>query len=237
MPCAREGLARSRGRHAPAGLESPALGELHQGRMMSSAVIAATSLSPTSSTQNASRDKLAWSSPRGNIRLDHNLKPCHFVLLPCRSTTRSSGFQNSWLPKPGAGNESRTRDLNLGKVALYQLSYSRGSGNYSSTPLRCVRQGLPQVVKHGNHGQHGRDVDEDRAEPVAIHHVEQGIVEEQERDSDHLAYGLQLADEGDGDACGLSHLRHPLAQRRDRDLTPDDDERHDHVHTFEVKQC
>ena len=27
--------------------------------------------------------------------------------------------------KPGAGNEARTRDLNLGKVALYQLSYSR----------------------------------------------------------------------------------------------------------------
>ena len=27
--------------------------------------------------------------------------------------------------KIGAGNESRTRDLNLGKVALYQLSYSR----------------------------------------------------------------------------------------------------------------
>ena len=25
----------------------------------------------------------------------------------------------------GAGSESRTRDLNLGKVALYQLSYSR----------------------------------------------------------------------------------------------------------------
>ena len=25
----------------------------------------------------------------------------------------------------GAGDESRTRDLNLGKVALYQLSYSR----------------------------------------------------------------------------------------------------------------
>ena len=27
--------------------------------------------------------------------------------------------------KAGAGNEARTRDLNLGKVALYQLSYSR----------------------------------------------------------------------------------------------------------------
>jgi hypothetical protein len=29
----------------------------------------------------------------------------------------------------GAGNEARTRDLNLGKVALYQLSYSRISEN------------------------------------------------------------------------------------------------------------
>ena len=28
-------------------------------------------------------------------------------------------------PYLGAGNEARTRDLNLGKVALYQLSYSR----------------------------------------------------------------------------------------------------------------
>ncbi len=27
--------------------------------------------------------------------------------------------------KCGAGKESRTLDLNLGKVALYQLSYSR----------------------------------------------------------------------------------------------------------------
>ncbi len=30
--------------------------------------------------------------------------------------------------KFGAGDESRTRDLNLGKVALYQLSYSRSRG-------------------------------------------------------------------------------------------------------------
>jgi hypothetical protein len=29
------------------------------------------------------------------------------------------------LQKSGAGDEARTRDLNLGKVALYQLSYSR----------------------------------------------------------------------------------------------------------------
>ena len=49
-------------------------------------------------------------------------------------------FPFSW--NSGAGNESRTRDLNLGKVALYQLSYSRniffengqnGAGNESRT--------------------------------------------------------------------------------------------------------
>jgi hypothetical protein len=37
----------------------------------------------------------------------------------------------------GAGNEARTRDLNLGKVALYQLSYSR-AGQRKSPP-----SGLP----------------------------------------------------------------------------------------------
>jgi hypothetical protein len=30
----------------------------------------------------------------------------------------------------GAGNEARTRDLNLGKVALYQLSYSRAGASF-----------------------------------------------------------------------------------------------------------
>jgi hypothetical protein len=35
--------------------------------------------------------------------------------------------------RSGAGNESRTRDLNLGKVALYQLSYSR---NYRDVEAR-----------------------------------------------------------------------------------------------------
>ena len=52
----------------------------------------------------------------------------------------------------GAGNEARTRDLNLGKVALYQLSYSRvttegvaATGNYSgpgpdrSSNIECGR--------------------------------------------------------------------------------------------------
>ncbi len=32
---------------------------------------------------------------------------------------------SSFLPLNGAGGGIRTRDLNLGKVALYQLSYTR----------------------------------------------------------------------------------------------------------------
>ena len=35
----------------------------------------------------------------------------------------------------GAGNEARTRDLNLGKVALYQLSYSRGGVTQTDAQL------------------------------------------------------------------------------------------------------
>src|SRR6478672_9615394 len=40
----------------------------------------------------------------------------------------------------GAGNESRTRDLNLGKVALYQLSYSRGGVSELYHPLRAAKR-------------------------------------------------------------------------------------------------
>src|SRR5260364_293468 len=49
--------------------------------------------------------------------------------------TDSGVYMMNWqqeekVPKSGAGNEARTRDLNLGKVALYRLSYSR--------PLICA---------------------------------------------------------------------------------------------------
>jgi hypothetical protein len=44
------------------------------------------------------------------------------TLLTKKGSTEASLFFES-----GAGDESRTRDLNLGKVALYQLSYSRTS--------------------------------------------------------------------------------------------------------------
>jgi hypothetical protein len=41
------------------------------------------------------------------------------------SKTPSPGPAGALASESGAGNEARTRDLNLGKVALYQLSYSR----------------------------------------------------------------------------------------------------------------
>ena len=39
----------------------------------------------------------------------------------------------------GAGNETRTRDPNLGKVVLYQLSYSRTESGNSSGASRSVK--------------------------------------------------------------------------------------------------
>ena len=54
---------------------------------------------------------------------------------PCRT-----GFQQ----EIGAGNEIRTRDPNLGKVVLYQLSYSRAleADGYSSRERRCVKNNV-----------------------------------------------------------------------------------------------
>ncbi len=39
----------------------------------------------------------------------------------------------------GAGNETRTRDPNLGKVVLYQLSYSRAERGNSSGARSSVK--------------------------------------------------------------------------------------------------
>src|SRR5690606_33662343 len=41
--------------------------------------------------------------------------------------------------KDGAGNETRTRDPNLGKVVLYQLSYSRFEAAYFSGSRMAVK--------------------------------------------------------------------------------------------------
>ena len=42
-----------------------------------------------------------------------------------RPETKNPGHYRGFSKESGAGNETRTRDPNLGKVVLYQLSYSR----------------------------------------------------------------------------------------------------------------
>ena len=70
----------------------------------------------------------------------------------------------------GAGNATRTRDPNLGKVVLYQLSYSRYDfkARYSTVQQFCVKLFCIMIAHYGprrtyvdNHGpqcQHGRNI-------------------------------------------------------------------------------
>ena len=66
-------------------------------------------------------------------RLDGFAGRCITALLPRRrklDNATATGYssqrhEKAGFSKTGAGEESRTLDLNLGKVALYQLSYSR----------------------------------------------------------------------------------------------------------------
>jgi|GEM_PF-1591584 hypothetical protein len=44
---------------------------------------------------------------------------------PSITKTKNPTSYEAGLPESGAGNEIRTRDPDLGKVVLYQLSYSR----------------------------------------------------------------------------------------------------------------
>jgi hypothetical protein len=53
-------------------------------------------------------------------------------------------MEQTCLPsKDGAGNEVRTRDIKLGKLALYQLSYARISRGNISTPIQFVNNPFP----------------------------------------------------------------------------------------------
>jgi hypothetical protein len=64
------------------------------------------------------------------------------------SNSRQGFDVNGW-GKIGAGNEVRTRDLNLGKVALYQLSYSRVTRSLAlkAGGLKCTSVASPRGVE------------------------------------------------------------------------------------------
>jgi hypothetical protein len=70
------------------------------------------------------------------------IAPWYCILEPgCQPSilTKKGSEALPFIVKPGAGNETRTRDLNLGKVALYQLSYSRRSPQSDCSPTLLRR--------------------------------------------------------------------------------------------------
>ena len=72
---------------------------------------------------------------------------------PCRAKPRLKSRLRS---EPGAGNETRTRDPDLGKVVLYQLSYSRvgprilRTDRQVSTLTARLTQGAISAVRAGS---------------------------------------------------------------------------------------
>ncbi len=62
---------------------------------------------------------------RGARGLSQPRAKCLRKILAQRKSKRENGRYTFSLWQSGAGKEARTPDLNLGKVALYQLSYSR----------------------------------------------------------------------------------------------------------------
>src|SRR5688500_14018999 len=67
-----------------------------------------------------------WRRESESNRRPRLCRPLHdHSAIPPQTRREGAASAGPSLRNPGAGNESRTRDLNLGKVALYQLSYSR----------------------------------------------------------------------------------------------------------------
>ncbi len=71
------------------------------------------------------------------------------------------GLRTAGLAPPRAGNGTRTRDPNLGKVVLYQLSYSREADDLSVPPVRAQRpvRTIVNRPKRGNGGEGDRTPD------------------------------------------------------------------------------
>ena len=87
----------------------------------------------TQTTKGKKRERRRWSGRRVSNSRPQPWQGCALPteLLPHRVGCVDA--QKGACKFCGAGDESRTRDLNLGKVALYQLSYSRAAKNAHCT--------------------------------------------------------------------------------------------------------
>ena len=66
-----------------------------------------------------------------------------------QSSALPLGYGTIWsrrvLQKFGASDEARTRYLHLGKVALYQMSYTRNNSDYYSKESKNVKYKMKKV--------------------------------------------------------------------------------------------
>jgi hypothetical protein len=77
-----------------------------------------------------------YSAPGLGLLLEETEKMSRQGAVVLRAVTqrKRAARRQPYLLESGAGNETRTRDPNLGKVVLYQLSYSRLRANkYSAS--------------------------------------------------------------------------------------------------------
>ena len=75
--------------------------------------------------------------------LDHENRRLSGELLIADNKKPGGGLTPRRVLEFGAGNETRTRDPDLGKVVLYQLGYSRFEGAYFKHIDGCVNVNLP----------------------------------------------------------------------------------------------
>ena len=101
-----------------------------------------------------SYSRIDWRRVPESNRAKRICNPLHNRFANAPLNFLSSACRNGKLLLPvsgfGAGKESRTLDLNLGKVALYQLSYARavlrscyGAPTGSRTPLSTLKEWRP----------------------------------------------------------------------------------------------
>ncbi len=161
--------------------------------------------------------KLNWSGKRVSNSRPQPWQGCALPteLFPHIEKEQSTSNQN------GAGNESRTRDLNLGKVALYQLSYSRSD-------ICCFVYRRRRNYYGFNRGQYGC-----YKHQYVTNEIERVVIfvrtDKQKEDGDHLGSGFEFADSGYGDAAAFAHLCHPFAQGGNSDFSADNNHGEDGV--------
>ena len=86
------------------------------------------------------------------------MSPASYQTAPPRDA--APDFEPVPGPLPRAGNGTRTRDPNLGKVVLYQLSYSRESGlpTYAPYWTGATRITAPPPDANGGEGDRTPDL-------------------------------------------------------------------------------